>query len=533
MSLTSVSSHASTGTTDSTKNDSGRTPSSQKGNATTEFARIVSVPQTSGPPQPSCAIGFHKTAAERSTKRVIKRRRVSMEEPPQKMQDTDYLMPVIPRKPKKVQSPSLVVEKSERTNSMDEWITYAASLPAVESSPNHYGKHSSCIKTESPTNHNGGITMEAIEDEEDDVPYAATRSPSSNACFVWRLVNPEPPVFQTILVGSNNQLQAALQGLRRLRFGGVGSVVSNSCLSWQLAGSCRTNCLRAKWHVTLTPQDARKLEEALMPVVSFMGPILCKPVGGSSSASLGYYSGAKRKFETSKINGFQADQQCQASTVLFHADPSVPILDNNLQPPTTSRFSLPTYFGMSFLVGVLSQAGTQLCDKHACSIRIEGGRVKNKGGIPVALLFVTGTNPQDINLCWSDIQHNVLLQAIPASLRRNMLFQLGRLNGALGRSIDMVKTRNPFPSQSEHEEFHWLAIMKAGTFSKPDSNVLAISQVLSMEQLSEDTFPTCLVEVVDPAEMLDAKGQQLFEHLCPHIIVRTFCSDHKCILELN
>ena len=545
VSMTSVTSDTSTFTTDSHKNDSdsvyqnqqgktaSTTPKKNSSGATTEFARIVSVLHTPSQQlhQPLLAIGFKKTAAERdnSTKRVIKRRRVSIEEdliPKKKQGTTDDLMPVIPRKPKKLQSSSspLVAEQGEMTTSIDEWVTYAASLPASSTQSGIGATNKHCTKMESPLNHHGGITMETIDDEDDGAPHAVaiTRRPYSNTGY-GRLINPNPPVFQTILVApGNHSLKAAIHGLRQLRCGGVGNVVFNSCLSWQLEGVCRANCLRAKYHVPLTPCDASKLEEALLPVVSSTGPILCKLVGGGSNASLDYYSGTNRKLKvenySNNINGFQADPQSQGSTVLFSANPSVPTLDN-LQAPVTSRFRLPTFFGTSFLVDVMSLVGAQLCDKYACSIRIEGGGAIGGRYVPL-LLFVTGTNVQDVNLCWSYIQHDALAKAVPASLRRNMLFQLGKLNGSRDYHNDMVKTRNPFPSQSEHEEFHWLAMLKAGKFSKPDMKVLAMSQVLSMEKLLEDTFPTCLVEVVDPWKMLDTNGRPLFAHLYPHVIVR-------------
>ena len=537
VSTSSLSLASATDGNSNSNSQKGGKPTNKAGGST-EFARIMSVLQASAAPKARLTKFTAQGGVD--SKKTLKR--VSIVEPKKEEtkplnNDLQDLMPVIPRKAKKIKTSSLspVVGDADASpgtpslldsyaclqdeadppasfHSMDEendlpienWVKYAASLPASSS-------------TEAMTPSSGGFTVEDIEDDTRSNTFASS---SEVATYV---TNQNPTVFQTIAaVGTRHYYAAAFKGIRQFRqanfqdnnraYSGVGEVIHENCLYWQLRGCCKTTCLRKEYHVKLTPERAMLLEQALQPVISPSGPIFCRPIGGMCN-DMSYYSGTKGKFGIAENIGFQEEPQ-KESKVLFSAGPSVPVANTEKELGSIT-LNLPTYFGSDFFVAAMTggSAGIKFCDQYSCSIRVEEQRESHgyEDRVPYTSATITGANAQMLRQCWLAIE-DVLMQAVPPSLRRYLLFNLGKMNAYRAKHGDMVQTRNPFPPNDDPEELHWLATLKSGNFHKPGHNVIGFSQVCSLERVLEEMFPTCRVEIADPC-------RESFPKLFPQIII--------------
>ena len=191
--------------------------------------------------------------------------------------------------------------------------------------------------------------------------------------------NDNPSPLQYIQVSEKHDIVLALQKLREWRQykgldmsrgKGVGDVLDQQCLHWQLTGTCSPNCQNLTSHQTMTVPRTSIFEKALLPVVSMDGPIYCKP-----GVSLPAEAGEALSFVTKKRPREELEDDSPSTirkrTKKLRFEPEIAVVDDTIVP-MSQTYKLPGSLGYEFYMSTLNEYVMQgFCNTFECSIDME------------------------------------------------------------------------------------------------------------------------------------------------------------------
>ncbi|CAB9523187.1 expressed unknown protein [Seminavis robusta] len=304
--------------------------------------------------------------------------------------------------------------------------------------------------------------------------------PKSRAVPVF---NRDPSPFQFIKFGVEHQVNVVL---RELRTTAAKDMLDQTCLKYQIIGSCWEGCKRQQNHVKLTLKTTALLEDALGRWIGQTGPIFCQPASSTSDT----------------MNRFRASTtKCK---LYFHAVPREASFHQSIHASHLAVMYLPVCFGEDLIVDtIIGKDGAtvrELCDMFSCSIKVEGLPTSHTGSSPI-VVQIKASSSRDLDFCRFAIE-NALFRATPWHLRALMLYDLADTNNYRYKKGKIVRTLNPHAKDHSTCELQHVTIIRASR---------ARGATRDGTDMIKQAHPNCQIELI--------KRSSAWPSICAHFVI--------------